>query len=198
MAKRTALKDRGIMPALVLFVICLLATTCLAMTYELTAERRARLEQEALMANKQILFSTADEFKPVDYQALPSGHELELFEAAYANGELQGYLIQASVKGYGKLVPVLSAFDPEGQLLAILVGDNDETAGLGKRIEEDEFRAQFSEQSAFNYYYAKAQKNANPELEPLQIDAISGATISSEAVCEAVNIAAEAFRSLED
>lgn len=198
MRKDSHWKERGIIPALILFLICMCATAALAFTYELTAERRALNETEGLLHMKQAIFPEADNFKPVKLPAGAAQDQVNFCEAAYQGETLLGYLIQSSIKGYGGLVPVLSGFNLEGEIEAILVGDNEETAGLGKRIEEEDFRQQFAGQTAQNYFTVGKTSSTDPGISDVKIDAISGATISSDAVCQAVNNAAELFRLLHE
>ncbi|MDO5733935.1 MAG: FMN-binding protein [Eubacteriales bacterium] len=200
MPKSVALKDRGVMPALILFLICLVSTAALAMTYELTAERRALLVETALLENKQLLFPNGEEFTPLELPEEFSPEQIPLFEAVRAaDGTELGYLVQAMVKGYGSdPVEVLTALSPTGEVLGVLVGDNAETAGLGKRIEEAEFRDQFSGYQLSSFFSTDGQSPSGLNLEPAKIDSISGATISSEAVCTGVNWATTALRGLLD
>ena len=82
----------------------------------------------------------------------------------------------ATEKGFGGDVYVELGLDAEGKIAEITIGDDKfaETPGLGARAQEDEFKNQF------------IGKSGKLEL-GTDIDAIAGATITSQAVVDAVN-----------
>ena len=85
----------------------------------------------------------------------------------------------ASQQGFGGPVAVSVAFDADGKITYISIGDDsfNETTGLGAKALEDEFQAQFIGKQA--------------PLALADIDAIAGATITSTAVVDALNAAYE-------
>ena len=87
--------------------------------------------------------------------------------------------VTASAQGFGGPVAVEVAFDADGKITHIKIGDDsfNETAGLGAKALEDSFKAQF---------IGKAMP-----LKLSDIDAIAGATITSTAVVDALNAAFE-------
>ena len=84
--------------------------------------------------------------------------------------------VSATKKGFGGDVYVELGLDAEGKIAEITIGDDKfaETPGLGARAQEDEFKNQF------------IGKSGKLEL-GTDIDAIAGATITSQAVVDAVN-----------
>lgn len=82
----------------------------------------------------------------------------------------------ATAKGFGGDVFVEIELDADGKIAAITIGDDKfaETPGLGARAQEDEFKAQFIGKSG--------QLTLGSDIE-----AITGATVTSAAVVEAVN-----------
>ena len=87
--------------------------------------------------------------------------------------------VTASAQGLGGPVAVTAAFDADGKITYIKIGDDSfsETAGLGAKALEDSFQAQF---------IGKAMP-----LKLSDIDAIAGATVTSTAVVDALNAAYE-------
>ncbi len=85
----------------------------------------------------------------------------------------------ASAQGFGGPVAVTAAFDADGKITSISIGDDsfNETAGLGARALEDAFQAQFI--------------GKQMPLTLADIDAIASATITSTAVVDALNAAYE-------
>ncbi|MBR5111526.1 MAG: FMN-binding protein, partial [Clostridia bacterium] len=84
-------------------------------------------------------------------------------------------IVTASAQGFGGPVAVEAAFDDEGKITSIKIGDDSfaETPGLGARALEDEFQAQFI--------------GKQMPLTLADIDAIAGATVTSTAVVDALN-----------
>lgn len=183
-------KDKGFMPAFILCVIVLVTTTLLAFTNQITFEPRLALEAATVKANQLAMFPDASEFKPMELariQAeLPGVASVDL---AVKDGKNAGVLIQAKSRGYGGNVPVLVAFDLTGKITNLKILSNDETPGLGKKVEDKSFFGQFIGKMTDKPFTIKAD-----ETDKTRIDAIAGATISSRAVNEAMNQASSAFR----
>jgi electron transport complex protein RnfG len=81
---------------------------------------------------------------------------------------------------------MLVGLSPDGEdILGISVVEQVETPGLGGNITQEEFRAQFDELAAgepITYV-----KNVDPRKEDNQVQALSGATITSAAVVDGIN-----------
>jgi electron transport complex protein RnfG len=88
-----------------------------------------------------------------------------------------GYIIESYGKGYSGLINVLIATDTIGKINKINILSHSETPGLGDQIETGWFKNQFTGK---NYDRMKVIKAPTQE----NIQAISGATISSRAVTE--------------
>ena len=98
----------------------------------------------------------------------------------YKDGKLWGVALEDSGQGFGGNIDVIVGIDVENdKLLGIGVTTHKETPGLGARIKEEGFRGGFQE-IALNQEIAVGADGG-------RIEAISGATISSRGVCEAVN-----------
>jgi electron transport complex protein RnfG len=128
------------------------------------------------------------------------GAEGEKLYAAYdAAGQLRGVAFPGAAQGYSDLIRFLFGYDPACQcIVGIRVLKSTETPGLGDKIEKDPaFLANFRALDA--RVNADGSGLANPietvkhgtKTEPWQIDAISGATISSNATGRALNQAAQ-------
>lgn len=231
--------ERGIIPALILFVICMLATAALAGTHEMTKDVIAERVRAAMEENKRELFPDATEFKAVE---APEGADVLLAEAAYDNaGNIIGYFFQTAAKGYGGLIQTYTGIKADGTISGVIFGENEETPGFGKKIEQDWFMDNFKGKSANSFFVTKssgdsatatadadssatgetetedAHSSATEETEAttadaessatqvaaagteeVVIDMISGATVSSNGACKAVNQATEAYRGLTD
>lgn len=168
-------KDFG-NPILVLGVICLVTSLLLAATNGVTAPI---IEENAIRTaneTRQALLPDADTFSPVDVPAAAAQNVAEIYRAD--NGA--GFVITAQAKGYGGDVPVMVAFNTAGSIEAVRFLDNSETPGLGQKVKTDAFQGQFSGMAAEAFALS-------------DIDALTGATISSRAATTAINAAIAAY-----
>lgn len=99
---------------------------------------------------------------------------------ASQGGAPLGYAIGETVQGYAGTIEVISAYGQDGTLNAVHIGGNgfSETEGLGARAKEPAFTEQFSQKKP-------------PLVLGEDIDGIAGATVTSQAVVDAVNRAFE-------
>lgn len=102
-------------------------------------------------------------------------------QAEDAVGQVTGYLVITTVRGYKSDIRVQSTFAADGETLAgIRVLSQDETEYLGTRIESVDFTALFAGRLAPMKLWGSATLGS-------PIDTISGSTVSSQAVVDAVN-----------
>ena len=160
-------------PVVVLLAVCIVAGTALAAVNQATAPIIRENEERKANETYFSVLPEADSFTQLEC-------DLDGVTAVLKADNGAGYVITAQSRGYGGQVPVAVAFSPEGEILRTLFTDNDETPGLGQKVTEDSFSAQFAGLGA-------------DALTLDDIDAISGATITSKAAVNAVNLAIEAF-----
>ncbi len=99
-------------------------------------------------------------------------------------GDLAGWVVKSQGQGYADRIEVLVGLDPAAEtILGLFVLDQKETPGLGNKITEPAWRAQFVGRKTA--VPLRVGKGAGPS--PDVIDAISGATISSRSVTAIVN-----------
>ncbi len=95
----------------------------------------------------------------------------------FEDDQEQGYAFIASGSGYGGEISIMVGLDTDLLIKDISIISQTETPGLGSRIEEEDFLAQFS---GLDVPQLELERNQG------EIDAITGATVSSEAVVDAV------------
>lgn len=182
-----------------LLVITLVAGLALSAVNEITKEPIAKAEETARLEAYETVFPDAEFETPQDLDALLEGGQTaidsvgltgctvsDILYANDANGERIGYVVAAvSPNGYGGDISVAVGIDAKtSTITGFSVLSNSETAGLGARCTEDEFVSQFAGKDATSIEYVKGGGAAGN-----QIDAISGATVTTNAVTEAVNSA---------
>lgn len=170
-----------LVPTVTLFVICFVATLLLGMTNSVTAPIIAQLAQETEKKSRQVVFADAASFG----EAKISEDGTSIVAALDETGGTIGYVVVNSVKGYGGDISVMTGVDADGKVTGVNILSHSETAGLGANATTESFRSQFVNLVAgITVSKDKAGENS--------IDALTGATITSRAVTEAVNAAIEA------
>jgi electron transport complex protein RnfG len=126
---------------------------------------------------------------------------LPLFLGYGADGELVGAVVTAEGMGYQDNIRVLYAYSFERRaIVGFKVLDSKETPGLGDRVEkEPHFLASFEQLDArlapdgSALLHPIVTVKQGEKTEPWQIDGITGATITSEAIGEILNDSANAW-----
>lgn len=170
-------KKKALPAWVILMMICAGAGLLLGIVNAVTQGPIAEGTAAAANEARRTLFPDADRFEIVEVGA-DSGI-MECFEA-YAGDTLLGHVARLTVAGSQADIEVTVGIKPDDSLSGIQVGGASfaETAGLGAKIKDEPFRSQFVDLKL------PAALNEN-------VDAITSATISSRAVVDAVNKAAE-------
>lgn len=167
-----------------LFITCLIAAFVLSQVYSLTKpkiefQRNVLAFQEAFAA----VLPGADRFE------LGTPDSVVWF--AFANGERIGSVLRVAKQGYGGLVPVTAGIDLKGRIVAIKVASPaeglKETPGLGLKATEENFRNQFS---------GKTSAELRLKQDGGTIEAVTGATITSQAITDALREGIESYQDL--
>lgn len=181
-----------IKPAFVLFFVCLIVSACLAVTNAVTEgkiEERIRLETEN--ARKEVL-SNADTFEALDgiNDIIANKPGLKPVKEVYkglANGTSAGYVFTVVTKGYGGDIKIIVGIDNKGEVTGVKVSKSEETPGLGAKASDEPFISQFYGVNPQEPLKVVKMNKSKPE----EVQAISGATITSRAVVKAVQAAVD-------
>ena len=167
-------------PIVVLCVICVVITGALAATNSVTAPIIMEATLEAQRLARMELLPEAEDFTRVD------SVEVENVSDVYAASNGVGYVITSTAKGYGGTMTVMTSFTPEGQIKQVKVTEAAETQGIGSKV---------SDSDAYWAAYAGLDGTRNLVLNQ-DVDAYTGATISSRALNSAVNAAINAYNAI--
>ncbi|MBQ4159892.1 MAG: RnfABCDGE type electron transport complex subunit G [Clostridia bacterium] len=173
--------------AVVLFLITAVVSALLAganlLTKDKIAQNSALAEQKALAEVIE-----ADGFEVAEQIAL---YELqEPITGAYfakSNSEIVGCCVKVEPSGYGGAMELIFGVDTNLAITGVSVLSHGETAGLGANITKEEFRNQFKGKTAVVGAAKSAQKAD-------EIQALSGATISSKAIARGADTALAAAK----
>ena len=177
----------------ILTIITLVSGVALGGVYQITKEPIAKAQEEAKQEAYQQVFEDADAFEvlKVDVQeaadavasaGVDDGAVIDEAVEAIQGGETIGYVITSTdPNGYGGDIQVSGGSQSDGTVSGIAILSISETAGLGMKAAEPDFYEQYSGKQTDHFYVSKDGGEGE------EIDAISGATITSRAVTGAVN-----------
>lgn len=169
-----------LIPTVSLFVICAVSTVLLALTNNVTAPMIADLAAKTAAETRQTVLSGANRFSDPETITL-DGTAYACYEG-FDGEKTVGYVFTTQSKGYGGAVEIMTGIDLSGKVTGVQTLTLNETAGLGMNAKNDAFRDQFKGKSG-KIGVAKNNPDDN------EIQALTGATITSKAVTDAVNIA---------
>ncbi len=169
---------------LIMWLIAMSAAFLLGTTNEMTSEMIQQRNIEEKEASRIAVFSSADSFSQMQLDETATVDECY---AAYSGDELVGYVCTAVEQGYGGPIEVIVGIKLDGSVTGITVGGSrfSETAGLGAKTKEAAFTSQFADKQT-------------PLALKIDIDSVTGASISSGAVVDAVNASADHVKVLSE
>ena len=189
---------------LVLTIITLVAGLLLGVVYEITKDPIAKQQELTKQKSYMNVFSDAAEFLEIDADLEQINKELstegltgaidEILEAVGDNSENLGYVMKiTSNEGYAGSITFVIGIREDGTVNGIEYLSISETAGLGMKAKDADFKEQFSNKNVEAFAYSKSGAAADNE-----IDAISGATITTNAVTNGVNAGIMAYRNIKE
>lgn len=180
---------------LILFIITIISGCLLGYVYDLTKEPIASQEEETkLNAYSQVMKNATDfkenlkkEVKTASKELIDNygtnGIEITNALTAYDHDKIAGYVIQVTDKdGFNGDIELTVGIDREGVITGVEILSIDETVGLGMNAQDEEFRNQYVGKKVDSFTVTKSGSQKDNE-----IDALSGATITSNAMTYGVN-----------
>jgi Na+-translocating ferredoxin:NAD+ oxidoreductase subunit G len=176
-----------------LFVICIVTGICLSYVNSITKAPIAQRINEASELKKAEVLKEAQSFTELKIPENISGKS-KIITAAFkgvSSGKTVGFVFNVSPKGYGGPIDVTVGIGVDGSVTGVKLGENKETPGLGTKVAEAPFITQYDGKNIKTVFELVKKPPAGN-----QIQAISGATISSRAVNSAVQAAADCAKEL--
>ena len=158
-------------PTVVLFAICFAATFALAFTHNITAPiiEAARLSAVQELSIKGM--PDPDTFIEYDAADFPRG-----IEEVFITEDGSYFVFRAVTRGFGGRINFFIAMDSDGNYTGIVMGENTETPGFGNLV-------------AAPAYLENYVGLSDPDL----VDAVTGATVTSNALKAALALCNQAF-----
>jgi electron transport complex protein RnfG len=162
----------------------LLFTIILSSIFKETGKiREAHRAKERLERFREILPSF-DNDPDRERVSVPSGRAEKVFYVARKGGKISGFALESSGLGYNGEIVLFMGVHPEGRLTGFAILKHKETLGLGARTEMKPFRAQYVGRSSQDLYLTREEG---------QIEALSGATVTTKAINQIVREGLEDF-----
>lgn len=189
--------------SLKLCIITLISGLLLGVVYEVTKEPRAEQEEKSKQEAYAKVFAAAASFEELDYDEkamedfiAENGYKPTvayidgIVSAKDDDGNVIGYVITVTDKeGYGGEIQFTLGIQNDGTINGLSFLTLSETAGVGMKAADNKFKSQFEGRKADSFEYTKNGASADN-----QIDAISGATITTNAVTNGVNVSILAYK----
>ena len=196
------MKNKIVKDTLALTVITLVSGLLLGLVNDITAgpiaSQQAKEKEEAYKA----VFADAASFETVtsgedtdlesylDENGFKAQNIDEVMLAKDDQGNELGYAFTVTTsEGYGGDIQFAMGVQDDGTLNGISILSISETAGLGMRATTDDFKNQFKDKNVEKFTYTKTGATSDDE-----IDALSGATITTNAMTNGVNAGLCAFQ----
>ncbi len=184
-------------------VITLVAGLALGVVQDITAGPIATQQEKSKEEAYKTVFEDADKFEiysaddGLTSYLSDNGFTAqtidEIMVAEDASGETLGYAFTVTdSEGYGGDIQFAMGVQNDGTLNGISILSISETAGLGMKATTDSFKDQFKDKKVEKFTYTKTGATSDD-----QIDAISGATITTNAMTNGVNAGLCAFQYVE-
>ena len=201
------MKNKIIKDTLALTLITLVAGVALGGVYEITKDPIAKQEAQAKAEAYEQVFTDAAAFEAVEMddtltktirdQLDQEGYKAqsieEVMRAEDQSGETLGYAFTVvTSEGYGGDIQFSMGVQNDGTLNGISILSIGETAGLGMNADTPAFKDQFVGKQVEKLQYTK-----NGATQDDEINAISGATVTTNAMTNGVNAGLCAFRVME-
>lgn len=201
------MKNKIIKDALALTLITLVAGVALGGVYEITKDPIAKQEAQAKAEAYEQVFTDAAAFEAVEMddtltktirdQLNQEGYKAqsieEVMRAEDQSGETLGYAFTVvTSEGYGGDIQFSMGVQNDGTLNGISILSIGETAGLGMNADTPAFKDQFVGKQVEKLQYTK-----NGATQDDEINAISGATVTTNAMTNGINAGLCAFRVME-
>ena len=165
--------------AAILFLIAFICSLLLVLCNTLTKDRILELQQKAENEARIEVLADASDFEKL--------HSSDKVDEAYigkdSNGDTAGYCFKVSPSGFNGKITMIVGITKDGVISGVKITDMAETPGLGAKSTDEAWTAQFKGKTDKIEVVKTGNAKGN------QINAISGATITSRAVAEGVNIA---------
>ena len=180
-----------IKPAFSLFIIAAITTALLGFVFDLTKEPIENQNRLARDRTMREVLTRADSFRELNADI--GGNIVKVYEGL-AGGNVLGYVLELSVKGYSSdpINLMVGILREENQIAGMRILNHSETPGLGSLAARPAFYERFSGLALNPLRVVKSPPG------PGEIQALTSATITTNAITSAVNEAIEWYKAYQE
>lgn len=173
---------------IILSLITLGVALMLSLANLATADRIEQLKIQSANEARQSVLSEATSFEQTKLDVISYPQVVSVY-GGYKDGSTVGYCVGVAPMGFGGAIEIIVGIDNNGNVTGINIVSDSETPGLGSKAKDELFKGQYNGKSTS----APLAVIKNGEPKDNEIVAISGATITSDAVTKGVNAAIEIY-----
>jgi len=183
-----------------LFMVTLLASTALALVYEAT---KGPIEEAKRLKKMNAIGEVVPEFDNdpgTEVRKLGTGKDTLYFYRAWMGDEVSGIAVESyTYTGFSGLVKIMVGFLPDGTIYGTSVLEHAETPGLGDKMIKEKSLDKTSGLSWSSQFEGKNPKNYRLKVrkDDGDVDAITAATITSRAFCDAIQRAYDGLQEVK-
>jgi electron transport complex protein RnfG len=182
-------KDTFLNMLVSLFVITIISGFLLGFVNDLTLEPKAKAKVAKKNEALKLVLTSFDNNPVTELKKIKSPlaqDSVEMYPAFLNNAFVGAAIIGSSEKGFSGLVKIMVGFKPDGSIQNIEVLEHKETPGLGTKMKDEKFLQQFRNINPSTYKLSVTKDGG-------EVDALSGATITTRAFCDATQMAFDEF-----
>ena len=176
----------------VLTLTCLISALGLAYIHKLTEEEIAGQKRLAKLRAVETVLPPFDNDPVKEKKEIKIEGEKITFYIGKKEGKVVGVAFLQEGEGYSGFIKVMLGITPKGEIGGVEILEHLETPGLGARIGEPQFKAQFKGKSLTNSQLVERKLAVTKDGG--DVEALTGATISPRGVVEAINKGLKIFK----
>ena len=182
--------------AFILFLITAISAFILSVSNKVTEPIIAEANELKNEEAKIKLLNKSKEFKDLDDELLDviksKNANIVQCDEGLSDGEVVGYVFQTSTPGYKGYIEFMIGISIDGKVEGIEILNHEETPGLGANIIRPSFKTSFEGKTIANGLSAVKEPSREDEVQ-----AITSATITTDAVVDEVNRVIDAYKELD-
>ena len=175
-----------------LFLTCMVVAGVLGWVNSITKDRIAEITWNKTVAAMQKVIVADDFSDPLELTdtmtsaATAQGGTLDAVYEAQSGGQVVGYAVSVSASGSQGTISMMVGIDPDGAVTGVSIISNAETSGIGSKVMNNETLANGTK--VLDQFIGKSAADGTLVV-GTNVDAITGATVSSKGVTTGVNTA---------
>ena len=171
-------------PTITLFVICLIVALLLSATNLMTRDKIDKMNKQTEASSRALVLPGATSFEDSKDKSYAVGKK---------GNDILGYVFTTKAKSYGGDLSVMTGIGKDGKVTGAVILSISDTPGLGLNAQKESFRNQYKQAVPEKGFEVIKSGSAGDG----QIEAMTGATITSKAVTNCVNQAVVQYQKIK-